>query len=120
MSFDQIPYKFIKELNSLEDCFTKQWVINFYNHIKKLNLLWVSPHITFDEDNNSCLEWWYNNRKVTIYLELENKQITVLFYEEPDQDAILKLDKITDLVLPLSNLQEVTRIWCWFTCKYRI
>lgn len=45
-------------------------VTSIYEGACRRRLRWVSPHVGADEHGSVSLEWWYESRKLTLFVEL--------------------------------------------------
>lgn len=44
-------------------------VTSIYHSACRRRMDWVAPHIGVDESSSVILEWWFNERKLTLYVE---------------------------------------------------
>jgi hypothetical protein len=75
------------------------WLARAHDQIGYLQLNWVTPHMTSDEDGDICLEWWgIADRKITVYVA-------------PETLTCLKISNSAIEEIALNH--EVTFVYLW-------
>jgi hypothetical protein len=80
----------------------KQWITDLFREVADLG--WIKPNVTGGPDGEVVFEWWYGQRKLTIYIgELSAEYIQVW---GANVDA-----KITDG--DIESVRECRSLWTW-------
>ncbi len=58
----------------------ESWIVQLLLEVADLGLPWIQPNVIADANGDVVFEWWYGERKLTVYIEDESAEY-VQFWE---------------------------------------
>lgn len=79
---------------------SQEWLSTMHAYIVQSRLNWVRPHVSASERGEIVLEWWRDNRKLSVYID--DTAATFVRVWGPDMlremdDGVLEPSKVLDL-----------------------
>lgn len=66
---------------------------------------WSDPHVSANESGDVVLEWWHDNKKVTIYVTPTEPKYVLVWGDNMDTEM--------DEGIIMNPRQEFKRVWSW-------
>lgn len=82
----------------------ERWIVNLFQTVEELNLLWIKPSITASPEGDVVFEWRHDKKKLTIYVGPRNVDYVQVW--GTDIHA-----KITDG--DIESLEDAQLCWMW-------
>ncbi len=82
--------------------YAEQWITNFFREVADLG--WVEPNVTGGPEGGVVFEWWYRERKLTIYVDEQS----VEFVQVRGTDINAKIT-----VGDIGSMKDCRRLWMW-------
>jgi hypothetical protein len=81
------------------------WIASLYEDAAEAGS-WVSPHVSADEEGDVALEWWKDDRKLTVYVS--PKTVEYIKVERPSVGS----DMVDGLI---ETFEDGRELWRWLT-----
>jgi len=81
-----------------------QWLITFFLEVAYSK--WVEPNVTSGPEGEVVFEWWYNHKKLTIYVGKQSIDYIQVWGKEVDAE-------ITDG--DIESIDDCRPLWMWLT-----
>jgi hypothetical protein len=91
------------EIKAIEEA--KKFVNDLFLLKLKLREQWISPNITASSEGEVVLEWWKNQKKVTIYITSSS----IIYIKVPSES----IQEMEDGVLYISNFGAYINLFSW-------
>lgn len=86
--------------------YAESWVVNLFQTVEELGLLWIKPSVTPSPEGEVVFEWWYGEKKLTMYVG--DQSIDYVQVWGTDIHA-----KITDG--DIGSISDCRSLWVWLT-----
>lgn len=81
------------------------WLQNIFLSLRNVEIGWISPHVTSDEDGNVVFEWWKGDKTFSVYVS-KNASWFVSAWGANIQDEMTDGDA--------SNMENQIKLFDWF------
>ncbi len=84
----------------------ESWIVSLFETVDDLGLLWIKPSVTPSPEGEVVFEWWYREKKLTIYVGDQRADYVQVW--GTDIHA-----KITDG--EIESIDDCRSLWMWLT-----
>lgn len=84
----------------------ESWIVSFFETVEDLGLPWIKPSVTPSPEGEVVFEWWYREKKLTIYVGDQSADYVQVW-------GIDVHAKITDG--EIKSIDDCRSLWMWLT-----